>query len=112
MRIGWHTQKLGEARKLGQKLKELSVAKKDGVFPKDDKPNNPVTEVGGETDKHTIYNPAAASVCEFSEVKSTAEDLRVSLRSKASLTKMCLIHPSLRCVWGEIRALTAQLQPE
>jgi hypothetical protein len=35
---------------------------------------------------------------EFREVRSTADNLRVELDVKASLTKMCLVHLSLR--WG------------
>jgi hypothetical protein len=89
-----------------QKLKELIGAKEDGVSPKDVS-HSPVIEVRGERDT-SINSSAAASMTEFREVKSAADDLRVeievknqldkdvshstpsSLRSKTSLTKIKL----------------------
>jgi hypothetical protein len=69
---------------------------------------SPVIEVGGERDA-SINSSAAASMSEFKEGKLTADDLRVELEVKSQIDKN---HPSLR--WGEreIRALTAQLQPQ
>ena len=66
-----------------QKLKELIVAKEDGVSPKDVS-QSPVIEVGGERDT-SIISSAAASMTEFREVKSTADDLRVELEVKSQL---------------------------
>ena len=68
-----------------QKLKELIVAKVDGVSPKDVS-QSPVIEVGGERDT-SIISSAAASMTEFREVKSTADDLRVELEAKSQLDK-------------------------
>jgi hypothetical protein len=144
-----------------QKLKELNVAKEDGVSTRDVSRSvrSPVIEVGGERDA-SINSSAAASMTEFREVKTTADDLRVELEVKSQLDKnvsrspvievggerdasinssaaasmsefkegkltaddlrvelevksqIDKNHPSLR--WGEreIRALTAQLQPQ
>ena len=76
-----------------------------------DVPRSPVIEVGVARDTST-NSSAASSMTEFREVKSTADNLRVELRSKAILTEMCLILTSLR--WGkrEIRVLPVQLQPQ
>ena len=68
-----------------QKLKELIVAKEDGVSPKDVS-QSPVIEVGGERDA-SINSSAAASMTEFREVKSTADDLRIELEVKSQLDK-------------------------
>ncbi len=68
-----------------QKLKELIVAKEDGVSPKDVS-RSPVIEVGRERDT-SIASSAAASMTEFREVKSTADDLRVELEVKSQLDK-------------------------
>jgi len=66
-----------------QKLKELIVAKEDGVSPKDVS-RSPVIEVGGERDANN-NSSAAASMTEFREVKLTADDLRVELEVKNQL---------------------------
>ncbi len=55
-----------------QKLKELIVAKEDGVSSKNVS-HSPVIEVGGERNT-SINSSAAASMTEFREVKSTADD--------------------------------------
>jgi hypothetical protein len=71
-----------------QKLKELIVAKEDGVSPKDVS-RSPVIEVGRERDTN-IASSAAASMTEFREVKSTADDLRdtsVNSSTAASMTE-------------------------
>ncbi len=47
---------------------------------------SPVIEVGGERDTN-IASSAAASMTEFREVKSTADDLRVELEVKNQLDK-------------------------
>ncbi len=74
---------------------EVVVTEKEA---KHDKSSTPVTEVGGEMnnytvtkfkelemDKNTIYNSTAASMSEFSEVTSTAEDLKYKDKPKPSL---------------------------
>ena len=59
--------------------------KEDGVSPKDVS-RSPVIEVGEERDT-SINSSAAASMTEFREVKSTADDLRVGLEVKTQLDK-------------------------
>jgi len=74
---------------------EVVVTEKEA---KHDKSNTSVTEVGGEMknntvtkfrelemDKNTIYNSTAVSMSEFSEVTSTAEDLKYKDKPKPSL---------------------------
>ena len=68
-----------------QKLKELIVAKEDGVSSKNVS-HSPVIEVGGERNT-SINSSAAASMTEFREVKSTGDDLRVELEVKNQLDK-------------------------
>ena len=74
---------------------EVVVTEKEAKY---DKSSTPVTEVGGEMnnhtvtkfrelemDKNTIYNSTATSMSEFSEVTSTAEDLKYKDKPKPSL---------------------------
>jgi hypothetical protein len=61
------------------------LAKEDGVSPKDVS-RSPVIEVGGERDT-SINSSAAASMTEFREVKTTADDLRVELEVNRQLDK-------------------------
>ena len=77
------------------------MAKEDGVSPRDVS-HSPVIEVGGERDT-SINSSAAASMTEFREVKSTADDLRVELEVKNQLDKDVSRSPVIE-VGGEKRA--------
>ena len=65
----------------------------------------------GERDA-SISSSAAASMTEFREVKTTADDLRVELEVKSQLDKDVSQSPVIDVGEREIRALTAQLQPQ
>ena len=84
-----------------QKLKELIVAKEDGVSTRDVS-HSPVIEVGGERDT-SINSSAAVSMFEFREGKSADDDLRVELEVNSQLDKDVSHSPVIAASMTEFR---------
>jgi hypothetical protein len=94
MRREWHTQKPGKSAAASMtEFREVKLTA-DGLIVElevksqldKDVSRSSVTEVGGERDT-SIASSAAASMTEFREGKSAADDLRVELEVKNQLDK-------------------------